>query len=46
MKPYHFIVNCPEVKKGKSKNEIFQKDSFINKYKKSLMETWDGLDNE
>ncbi|KAI5396272.1 hypothetical protein KIW84_062466 [Lathyrus oleraceus] len=45
-KPGHFIVECPELQKEKSKKGSFQKDNFRNKFKKSPMETWDELDNE
>ncbi|KAI5427368.1 hypothetical protein KIW84_032694 [Lathyrus oleraceus] len=41
----HFTTDCPEVQRT-SKKGRFQKDSFINKFKKSLMETCDELDNE
>lgn len=41
----HFIADCPEVQKNKSKKGSYQKDSFRNKFKKSLMATWDELDN-
>lgn len=36
-KPGHLSVDCPEVKKDKSKKGSYQKDNFINKFKKSLM---------
>ncbi|KAI5417558.1 hypothetical protein KIW84_042242 [Lathyrus oleraceus] len=42
----HFIAEYPELQKDKSKKGSFQKDCFINKFKKSLMETWDEIDNE
>lgn len=42
----HFIVDYPEVQKDKSKKGSFQKDNFKNKFKTSLIETWDELDNE
>lgn len=45
-KPSHFIARCPELQKDKSKKGSFQKDNFKNKFKKSLMETWDELNNE
>ncbi|KAI5415471.1 hypothetical protein KIW84_040776 [Lathyrus oleraceus] len=40
-KSSHFIVDCPEVQKDKSK-----KGSFINKFNKILLATWDELGNE
>lgn len=42
----HFIVDCPEVQKDKSKKGSFKKDSFRNKFKKNLMTTWDELNKE
>lgn len=42
----HFIVDCPELQKDKSKNGSFKKGNFRNRFKKSLMPTWDKLDNE
>lgn len=45
-KPGHFIVDCPEMQKDKSKKGSYQKDNFKNKTKKSLMATWDEFDNE
>ncbi|KAI5410339.1 hypothetical protein KIW84_055729 [Lathyrus oleraceus] len=44
--PGHFIDDCPEVEKDKSKKRRYQKENFINKFKKSFMATWDELDNE
>ncbi|KAI5397352.1 hypothetical protein KIW84_063243 [Lathyrus oleraceus] len=40
------LLNVQNYKKDKSKKGRFQKDIFKNKFKKSLMETWDELDNE
>lgn len=37
----HLIVDCPDLQKAKVKKENFQNYNFINKVKKSLMETWD-----
>ncbi|XP_050897907.1 uncharacterized protein LOC127104796 [Lathyrus oleraceus] len=45
-KPSNFIAKCPELQNEKSKKGNFQKDSFRNKFKKSLMVMWDGLHNE
>ncbi|XP_050919270.1 uncharacterized protein LOC127136792 [Lathyrus oleraceus] len=45
-KPGHFIVECPDFQKDKGIKESFQKNNFKNKFKKSLMETWEELDNE
>ncbi|KAI5429114.1 hypothetical protein KIW84_033926 [Lathyrus oleraceus] len=45
-KPNHFIADYPEVQKDKSKKVSFQRDIFINKFKKSIMATCDELDNE
>ncbi|KAI5389784.1 hypothetical protein KIW84_075186 [Lathyrus oleraceus] len=42
----HFIVECPEQQKDKEKKRSFQKDNFINKFKKSFMATWDELGKE
>lgn len=41
----HFISDYLEVQKEKSNKGSYQKDSFRNKFKKSLMATWDELDN-
>lgn len=45
-KPGHFIVECPELQKDNPKKGSFKKYSFKNIFKKSLMTTWDELDNE
>lgn len=45
-KPAHFIIDCPELQKDKTKKESFQKNNFISKFKKSIMATWDELDDE
>lgn len=42
-KPNYFIV---ELQKDKSNKGSFYKDNFIKKFKKSLMATWNELDNE
>lgn len=42
----YFKAYYPNMQKYKPKKGIFQKDMFISKFKKSLMETWDELDNE
>ncbi|KAI5432241.1 hypothetical protein KIW84_036112 [Lathyrus oleraceus] len=44
--PSHFIVDYLELQKDKAKKGSFQKNNFRNKFKKSIMETWDKLDNE
>ncbi|XP_050889937.1 uncharacterized protein LOC127095267 [Lathyrus oleraceus] len=45
-KPSHFIIECPGLQKDKPKKGSFHKDNFKNRFKKSLMKTWDELDNE
>lgn len=42
----HFIVEFQELQKDKTKKGSFQKDNFRNRFKKSLMETWEELNNE
>lgn len=44
-KPGHFIANCHALHKGKAKRESIQKNKFISKFKKSIMATWDELDD-
>lgn len=41
----HFTTDCPEVQRT-SKKGRFQRDSFRNNFKKSLMATCDEHDNE
>lgn len=45
-KPGHFKVDCPNLQNDTPKKGSFQKDNFRSKFKKSLMATWDELDNE
>lgn len=45
-KPGHFIDAYPDLQKDKVKKESFQKNNFRSKFKKSLMLTWEELDNE
>lgn len=45
-KPGHYIVECPNLQKDKSRKESFQKKNFRSKFKKILMATWEELDNE
>ncbi|KAI5417275.1 hypothetical protein KIW84_042043 [Lathyrus oleraceus] len=45
-KPSHFIVECLDLHRDKRKKENFQKNNFKGKFNKSLMETWEELDNE
>ena len=46
----HFIAGCPdrqkEKSKDKSKKPIFKSNKFKKQIKKSLMATWEDLDNE
>ena len=46
----HFIAECPDLQKDKStdksKKPIFKSNKFKKQIKKSLMPTWEGLDNE
>lgn len=42
----HFIADSLELQKDKSTKESYQKNIFINKFKKSLMATWDELDKK
>ncbi|KAI5416109.1 hypothetical protein KIW84_041236 [Lathyrus oleraceus] len=42
----HFIIECPDPQKDKSKNESFQKNNFRSKFTKILIATWEKLDNE
>jgi len=49
-KPGHFIVDCPDLQKEKSKDKSkkssFNSRKFKKQIKKSLMATWEDLDNE
>jgi len=49
-KPRHFIVNCPDLQKEKSKTKSkkpnFNSSKFRKQIKKSLMATWEDLDSE
>jgi len=42
----HFITECPDLQKDKSKKPIFKSNKFKKQIKKSLMATWEDLDNE
>jgi len=46
----HFIADCPDLQKEKSKEKskkpVFKSNKFKKKIKKSLMATWEDLDNE
>ena len=46
----HFIAKCPDLQKEKSKDKskkpIFKSNKFKKQMKKSLMATWEDLDNE
>jgi len=46
----HFIAECPDLQKDKSKEKfkkpIFKSNKFKKQIKKSLMTTWEDLDNE
>jgi len=45
-KTRHFIAECPDLQKDKSKKSIFKSNKFKKQIKKSLMATWEDLDNE
>jgi hypothetical protein len=49
-KPGHFIVDCPDLQKEKSKDKSkkssFNSRKFRKQIKKSLMATWEDLDSE
>lgn len=42
----HFIVDCPELQKGKSKKERYKKERYRSKLNKSLMATWNEYDEK
>jgi len=42
----HFIAECPDLQKDKSKKPIYKSNKFKKQIKKSLMATWEDLDNE
>jgi len=42
----HFIAECPYLQEDKSKKPIFKSNKFKKQIKKSLMATWEDLDNE
>ena len=42
----HFIAECPDLQKDKSKKPIYKANKFKKQIKKSLMVTWEDLDNE
>ena len=49
-KPGHFIADCPDLHKEKSKEKskkpTFKSSKFKKQLKQSLMATWDDLDSE
>jgi len=49
-KPGHFIVDCPDIQKEKSKDKskksTFKSNKIKKKIKQSLMATWEDLDSE
>jgi hypothetical protein len=42
----HFIADCPDLQKEKSKKANFKSNKFRRQIKQSLMATWEDLDNE
>ena len=46
----HFIAECPDLQEDKTKNKskkpIFKSNKFKKQIKKSLMATWEDLDND
>lgn len=45
-KPGHFKVDCLDLHKDKPNKGSFHKDGFVSKFKKSIIVTWDELENE
>jgi len=49
-KPRHFIVDCPDLHKEKSKDKskksTFKSNKIKKQIKQSLMATWEDLDSE
>jgi len=49
-KPGHFIADCPDLQKEKSKKTskkpTFKSNKFRKQIKQSLMATWEDLDSE
>ena len=45
-KPGHFIADCPDIPKDKSKKKSSKSSNFNSKYRRSLMVAWDDLDKE
>ena len=45
-KPGHFIVDCLDLQKNNLKKTNFKSSNFRKRIKKSMMATWDDLDNE
>ena len=49
-KTEHFIAECPDLQKDKTKDKskkpIFKSNKFKKQIKKSLMATWEDMDNE
>jgi len=42
----HFIAECPDLQKDKSKKPTSKSNKYKKQIKKSLMATWEDLDNE
>src|SRR4030065_1063951 len=45
-KPGHFIAECPDMPKDKSKKKSSKSSTFKSKFRKSLMAAWDELDKD
>src|SRR4030066_1487647 len=45
-KPGHFIADCPDMQKDKSKKKSSKSSTFKSKFRKSLMAAWDELDKD
>src|SRR4030067_1129914 len=45
-KPGHFIADCPDMQKDKSKKKSSRSSTFKSKFRKSLMAAWDELDRD
>src|SRR4030065_708148 len=45
-KPGHFIADCPELKKDKSKKNSSKTSNVKRNFRKSLMAAWDELDKD
>ena len=42
----HFIVDCLDMPKDKSKKKISKSRNFKRRFRKSLMEAWDERDKD